>query len=1427
MKIFFSMRHSGAIRNFGSVLRGLADQGHDLHLSFVMEDKIGDERIVMELSNDYPTVTYSWLAKRTEVRWFELARAVRFTIDLLRYRLPMYADATALRARAERRVPRPARWLTKIPIFRWRWFNRGAHRALLMIERMIPVDPVIEADVLARKPDLLLVSPLVDLGSDQVDYIKTAKKHGIRSGLCVHSWDNLTNKGLMRILPDRVYVWNELQRCEAVDYHGVDASRVVVTGASSYDHWFDWEPSRTQEAFKLEVGLESGAPYLLYLCSSPFIAPTELDFIEEWIGAIRASDDPVLRNIGLLVRPHPENRQPWHRLDPAALGNTAIWPMQGANPVNRSTRSDYYDSIFHSCGVVGINTSGQIETGIVGRKVFTVRRPEFTDSHAGTLHFRHLTDVGGGLVQVGGDLAEHLDQLQTHVDGDQEGAVARQFVREFVRPHGLEVNATELFINGLVEQGKTPRPKSQTTPLWLLPVRWLFAPLAVVMHLKSRLIKKRRKAERAAHGGGLVSQVLAAPRELALRTLYGILRRKRVRGFLNRYVVPRVAGERAAFPEMAMIERQIQRLARSPKDMIIVGPWLSEIGFEVLYWIPFLNWARTYRDIDPERLVVVSRGGVAHWYKTFTDNYYDILDFMTPDDYLRFNEERMTQGKQKQRAMSEFDRDVLRMTKQVLRQKDAEILHPATMYNLFMPYWKRRATVDLVERFAVFCKHPEIDCSDIEDRLPESYIATRFYFNDSFPDTEQNRVFIAQLLGRLTRRHDVVLLNPGFAMDDHWDFSPEDLERVHRIDDLMTPNTNLEVQTKVISRAKAYVGTYGGLSYLPPFYGVSSLALYSHRQGFLYHHLELANRVFMCMDDATFTAIDVRDTDLFNIISAESFFPTTPPRGRGKRVVLAGPGSLDTEKTEQVQAKMAVPAFLTPRAGEEVGDDSMPVPPPRREHAPVDPKRILFVMQYPGYLRYFDSVLEHLAGRGHHVMVAFDNPRKQSEGLVCLNGSSPGIEVVDAMPQRRDRYKEVARGLRTTVDYARYLHPDYADSPYLRDRMGNVLPPPVRFMRSLPTLGGRSTTFLTRSLERLEQGIPSDTRIEEFLRTHEPDAVVVTPLVTDGSTQVDVVKAARQLGIRTALCVASWDHLTTKGLMRLHPDRIFVWNEMQKREAVKYHHVAGYSVRVTGAHPFDRWFEWEPSTTRGEFCAKVGLSGEKPYILFVGSTGSISAPEAEIEYVLEWIRRIRAAGDPALRDVAVLIRPHPYNPGTWADIDLSELGDVAVWPKNGSNPVDDNDRRDYFDSLYHSAVVVGVNTTAMIEAAIVDRPVHTIRTSDFRDTQGGTLHFHYLLEEREGFVRSADDFEEHLDQLAGSLADPDVAHRRNTAFVRSFIRPHGPSTPCTPITSRQIEVLANKHLKSRRAVPRRYLPVNAAFSVMGGVASASRLRKKS
>jgi hypothetical protein len=57
---------------------------------------------------------------------------------------------------------------------------------------------------------------------------------------------------------------------------------------------------------------------------------------------------------------------------PAAYDAVGIWPRAGANPVDSEARADYYDSMFHSVAVVGVNTSALIESGIVGRPVFTV-----------------------------------------------------------------------------------------------------------------------------------------------------------------------------------------------------------------------------------------------------------------------------------------------------------------------------------------------------------------------------------------------------------------------------------------------------------------------------------------------------------------------------------------------------------------------------------------------------------------------------------------------------------------------------------------------------------------------------------------------------------------------------------------------------------------------------------------------------------------------------------------------------------------------------------------------------------------------------------------------------------------------------------------------------------------------------------------------
>ena len=100
---------------------------------------------------------------------------------------------------------------------------------------------------------------------------------------------------------------------------------------------------------------------------------------------------------------------------------------------------------------------------------------------------------------------------------------------------------------------------------------------------------------------------------------------------------------------------------------------------------------------------------------------------------------------------------------------------------------------------------------------------------------------------------------------------------------------------------------------------------------------------------------------------------------------------------------------------------------------------------------------------------------------------------------------------------------------------------------------------------------------------------------------------------------------------------------------------------------------------------------------------------------------------------------------------MSGYPNVAVWPRGRYNPVDADERDDFFDSLYHSRAVVGINTSAMVEAAIIGRPVHSIVADEFAGTQEGTIHFHHLLPEHGGFLRIGRGFDHHMSLLAASL----------------------------------------------------------------------------
>jgi len=452
--------------------------------------------------------------------------------------------------------------------------------------------------------------------------------------------------------------------------------------------------------------------------------------------------------------------------------------------------------------------------------------------------------------------------------------------------------------------------------------------------------------------------------------------------------------------------------------------------------------------------------------------------------------------------------------------------------------------------------------------------------------------------------------------------------------------------------------------------------------------------------------------------------------------------------------------------------------------------RVLFLARHFTYFRNYESVVATLAARGHQLHLAAE--REEDLG---------GREMVERLaqehqnvsfgwvPSRDDAWGVFAIRLRMTIDYLRYLDPTYAGAPKLRARARERVP---RIGLWLLAVTGAGTAIGRRvvraALHACERAIPRSVQVDEYLRGQGADVVLFTPLIgLVASPQLDYLQSAKALGCPTALCVWSWDHLSSKAILRSVPDRIFVWNETQQHEALTLHGVPPERIIVTGAQCFDQWFERTPSTDRAAFCAKVGLRGDRSFLLYVCSALFHGSP-SEALFVRRWITSVRTCGQEPLASMPIVVRPHPARLKEWTDVDMASDPDVTLW---GRNPVDPDAKTDYFDSLHHSAAVIGLNTSALLEAAIVGRPVFTTLLPEHYENQEGTIHFHYLLNVGGGLLHTAATFDEHCRQLSGSLKANEQTSRKSRAFVEAFIRPRGMTVAAGPVFADAVEALSS------------------------------------
>ena len=290
-----------------------------------------------------------------------------------------------------------------------------------------------------------------------------------------------------------------------------------------------------------------------------------------------------------------------------------------------------------------------------------------------------------------------------------------------------------------------------------------------------------------------------------------------------------------------------ERLKNIKEEYVLFGPWTSEIGFELLYWIPYLKKNFPLKD---KKIIIISRGGVDKWYK-FANyyKYFNLLDLVSNNEIKKHFDNRQLIGGQKQFFIESLDKKIIEKVKEKLNIDSLKVIHPKEMYNFFKPYWNGIYTFGLRAVAEKEMKFKDFDKIDLQIK---NFVACKLY-SSSILNISKNKEYYSKkikvILNEILKKHNIIFLD--FQIDDdHEVINFNDLDtnenKFYFVKDIVKNidiKNNLSIQSSLVQRSEFFLGTYGGFAYLPAYYNKHSIGLWNDNSKLIYRH-QLAFEAF-------------------------------------------------------------------------------------------------------------------------------------------------------------------------------------------------------------------------------------------------------------------------------------------------------------------------------------------------------------------------------------------------------------------------------------------------------------------------------------------------------------------------------------------------------------------------------------------------------
>lgn len=295
-----------------------------------------------------------------------------------------------------------------------------------------------EEALIRLKPDILVLTHLFD--DTEIALLREAKQLGIQTVGYINSWDKITARCGLRILPDFFIVFNEIVKREVVEHDDALAEKIIPCGIPQYDQYSAHRPISREEFYK-KSGLDQKKKLILFAPMGTKFSDSDWLMVDYLHSSI--NEKSLVPNAQLLVRFQPNDFIDTKELTQRPYLHYDLPGIRYGTERGGDWDMNFYDlqhltnTLAHTDIVVSYASSISIDTALMKKPVININfelKPVTTQSKSPTFYYH--TDhykkalVSGG-IRIVNSKEELIQWLNAYLkDPSLDSAGRERLVRE-------------------------------------------------------------------------------------------------------------------------------------------------------------------------------------------------------------------------------------------------------------------------------------------------------------------------------------------------------------------------------------------------------------------------------------------------------------------------------------------------------------------------------------------------------------------------------------------------------------------------------------------------------------------------------------------------------------------------------------------------------------------------------------------------------------------------------------------------------------------------------------------------------------------------------------------------------------------------------------------------------------------------------------